>query len=135
MTAVVSDARASVVELVGVREDEVLPQDIVVLSSHALKSTVGQVGAGGYTFTKDSQKPGKSIHCSSIRGFKGLDGATIDQQLYVGFSRARNHCVWWRRDRRHVSVSNARVCRREDRVGADPSAVSDRAARGRPMEG
>ena len=57
--------------------------------------------------TSDEPKPlGKYIRFGSIRGFKGLespvvilcelediDGETIDQQLYVGFSRARNHCI------------------------------------------
>ena len=51
-------------------------------------------------------KHGKFVHFSSIRGFKGLespvvilceledlDEETRDQQLYVGMSRARNHCV------------------------------------------
>ena len=88
-------------------KEEVLPQDIVVLSSHALeKSAVGAAGAGDYTFSKDPAPVGKEILFSSIRGFKGLespvvilceledvDDATIDQQLYVGFSRAKNHCL------------------------------------------
>ena len=88
-------------------EEEVLPQDIVVLSSHALeKSAVGQAGCGDYEFVKEPAPLGKKVRFSSIRSFKGLesrvvilceledvDDATIDQQLYVGFSRARNHCL------------------------------------------
>ncbi len=88
-------------------EEEVLPQDIVVLSSHALeKSAVGQAGCGDYEFVKEPAPLGKKVLFSSIRSFKGLespvvilceledvDDATIDQQLYVGFSRARNHCL------------------------------------------
>lgn len=87
--------------------DEVVPQDVVVLSSHAVeKSAVGQAGCGAYEFVKESAALGKKIRFSSIRGFKGLESPvvilcelegvrdeTIDQQLYVGFSRARNHCV------------------------------------------
>lgn len=87
--------------------EEVLPQDVVVLSSHALeKSAVGQAGAGEYEFVKEPAPLGKKIRFSSIRSFKGLespvvilceledvDDATIYQQLYVGFSRARNHCL------------------------------------------
>lgn len=87
--------------------EEVLPQDIVVLSSHALeKSAVAAGGAGDYEFVKEPAPLGKQIRFSSIRSFKGLespvailceledvDDATIDQQLYVGFSRAKNHCL------------------------------------------
>jgi hypothetical protein len=48
----------------------------------------------------------RGIYFSSIRGFKGLESPVVilcelgdldddsrDQQLYVGLSRARNHCV------------------------------------------
>jgi AAA domain/Nuclease-related domain/UvrD-like helicase C-terminal domain len=89
-------------------KEEVPPQDVVVLSSHNLdESKVGQVGLPApYTFVKEPVPLGPKIRFSSIRGFKGLespvvilcelediDDATIDQQLYVGISRARNHCV------------------------------------------
>lgn len=88
-------------------QEEVLPQDIVVLSSHNIdKSAVAQAGCGRYTYVDEPRPLGDYIRFGSIRGFKGLespvvilcelediDGETIDQQLYVGFSRARNHCV------------------------------------------
>ena len=105
-----ADQPAKVRELIAhlCGKEEVLPQDVVVLSSHALeKSAVGQGGlGGGYEFVKEPAPLGKKIRFSSIRSFKGLespvvilceledvDDATIDQQLYVGFSRARNHCL------------------------------------------
>ena len=59
-----------------------------------------------YEFVDEPKPLGDFIRFASIRGFKGLespvvvlceledlDDETIDQQLYVGFSRARNHCV------------------------------------------
>ena len=79
-----------------------------MLSSHNLdQSEVGQAGLPApYTFVKEPVPLGPKIRFSSIRGFKGLespvvilcelediDEETIDQQLYVGMSRARNHCV------------------------------------------
>ncbi len=52
-------------------EEEVLPQDIVVLSSHALeKSAVGQAGCGDYEFVMPAPL-GKKVRFSSIRSFKG----------------------------------------------------------------
>ena len=70
-------------------------------------SAVAAAPAAAATSSSTSRKPlGDYIRFSSIRGFKGLespvvilcelediDDETIDQQLYVGFSRARNHCV------------------------------------------
>jgi len=88
-------------------KEGVPPQDIVVLSSHRFdKSTVAQSLPGKYRPSKERGKLGPHVFCSSIRGFKGLespvvvlcelediDDMTQDQQLYVGISRARNHCV------------------------------------------
>ena len=88
-------------------EEEVPPQDIVVLSSHGIeKSAVAEAGCGEFTYTKEPKPVGPYIRFSSIRAFKGLESPvvilcelediedeTIDQQLYVGFSRARNHCI------------------------------------------
>jgi hypothetical protein len=86
--------------------DDVAPSDLVVLSSHALeRSEVGQ--ALGPRFARDpSKRRGREVRFSSIRAFKGLeapvvvlceledlDDDTRTQQLYVGMSRARNHCV------------------------------------------
>lgn len=83
-----------------IEEWDVPRRDIVVLSSHGRDKSV-VYAAGGY-----SDKRGKGVYFSSIRGFKGLespvvvlceledlDQASRDQQLYVGLSRARNHCV------------------------------------------
>jgi AAA domain/Nuclease-related domain/UvrD-like helicase C-terminal domain len=97
--------RAIVAELCG--KEEIPPQDIVVLSSHGKeKSAVAEAGCGRYTFVDEPRPLGDYIRFASIRGFKGLespvvilceleglDDETIDQQLYVGLSRARNHCV------------------------------------------
>ncbi len=88
-------------------KEEVPPQDVVVLSAHGWEnSTVRRELTGGYTFTRKRGELGKRIHFSSIRAFKGLeslvvilceledlDGETYDQQLYVGISRARSHCI------------------------------------------
>lgn len=90
-----------------VDKEEVLPQDIVVLSSHALeRSEVARGVNGRFVLTPERGKLGNRIHFSSIRSFKGLespvvvlvetedlDEATRDQQMYVAISRARNHCV------------------------------------------
>jgi superfamily I DNA/RNA helicase len=87
--------------------EEVPPQDVVVLSSHGREhSKVANDLPGRYDLIDEAGKLGDVVQFSSIRGFKGLespvvvlceledlDDATIDQQLYVGFSRAKNHCV------------------------------------------
>jgi hypothetical protein len=89
-----------------VAEEGVQQKDIVILSSHALaRSDFAGGKLGPYVLTDDQTKA-KGIRFSSIRAFKGLespevilteledlDDATLDQQLYVGLSRARNHCV------------------------------------------
>jgi hypothetical protein len=87
--------------------EEIPPQDVVVLSSHGWdNSQVARGLRGRYTLTTDRGKLGDNVQFSSIRAFKGLespvvilceledlDEATHTQQLYVGLSRARNHCV------------------------------------------
>lgn len=97
--------RAIVAGLCG--EQEVVPQDVVVLSSHGIeKSAVAAAGCGRYSFVDEPRPLGDHVRFASIRAFKGLespvvvlceledlDDETIDQQLYVGLSRARNHCV------------------------------------------
>ena len=89
------------------RDEEIPPQDVAVLSSHGFdNSEVAQRLAGRFKPTKERGKLGDHVHVSSIRSFKGLeapavvlceledvDEATFDQQLYVGLSRAKNHCV------------------------------------------
>ncbi|MBA3839903.1 MAG: ATP-binding domain-containing protein [Thermoleophilaceae bacterium] len=88
-------------------QEEIPPQDVVVLSSHGLaRSEVARGGGGSYSFVPEHGKLGKHVHFSSIRGFKGLEAPVVvlceledldeesrDQQLYVALSRARNHCV------------------------------------------
>ena len=90
------------------QKEEVPPQDIVVLSSHSLEgSKVGRSGGDKFRFTKKFMPLGDYVRFSSIRGYKGLESPvvvlcelediedeTTDQQLYVGISRAKNHCVW-----------------------------------------
>jgi UvrD-like helicase C-terminal domain len=88
-------------------KEEVPPQDVVVLSSHSREgSKVGRSSPGQFKFVKDPVAVGPYVRFSSIRGFKGLESPVVvlceledldhesrDQQLYVGISRARNHCV------------------------------------------
>jgi hypothetical protein len=88
-------------------QEDVAPQDVVVLSSHALaKSDLAHDFPGRWRLTDERGKPGDYVQLSSIRAFKGLespvvilceledlDDMTADQQLYVGMSRAKNHCV------------------------------------------
>ena len=74
--------------------EQVPPQDVVVLSSH------------GFENSRVAQSLPGHVYFSSIRGFKGLeskvvilcelediDDMTLDAQIYVGMSRAVNHCV------------------------------------------
>jgi superfamily I DNA/RNA helicase len=91
-----------------VTEEEVMPQDIAVLSSQSMEdSKVGRSRLpDGLRFSKDPPPTRRYVRFSSIRAFKGLeapvvvfceledlDGATRDSQIYVGMSRARNHCI------------------------------------------
>jgi hypothetical protein len=86
--------------------DDVDPANVVVLSSHRLeRSTVGQALGARVTAEREKRRRDQ-VHFSSIRSFKGLEAPVIvlceledidedtrSQQLYVGMSRARNHCV------------------------------------------
>jgi AAA domain/UvrD-like helicase C-terminal domain len=97
---------AAVIERLCGRE-EIPPQDVVVLSSHGWeKSRLAEGLPGRFVLARERGRLGKLVLFSSIRAFKGLespvvilceledlDEATHDQQLYVGLSRARNHCV------------------------------------------
>jgi len=89
-------------------EEEIVPQDIVVLSSHSMRgSSIGRSALPEpYSFVDHYALVGPYIRFSSIRAFKGLESPvvilcelediadeTVDQQLYVGISRARIHCV------------------------------------------
>ena len=102
----------AVATVVGVIErlcgkEEILPQDVVVLSSHGWDNSRVAGGLGGrFALTAERGKLGRHVHFSSIRAFKGLESPVVilceledldedthAQQLYVGLSRARNHCV------------------------------------------
>lgn len=86
---------------------DVRPSDVVVLSGHGRENSGIYAGdAGRWSLTDKRGRGGRSVFFSSIRGFKGLespvvvlceldnlDAASRDNQLYVGLSRARNHCV------------------------------------------
>lgn len=88
-------------------QQDVPPQDVVVLSGHGRDhSDVFGSGAGDWRFTDKRGRAGKKVFFSSIRGFKGLESPVVvlceldnlddvsrDNQIYVGMSRARNHCV------------------------------------------
>jgi superfamily I DNA/RNA helicase len=63
-------------------------------------------GGPGWQYTDKRGRGGKRVFFSSIRGFKGLESPVVilcelgdldqesrDNQIYVGMSRARNHCV------------------------------------------
>jgi hypothetical protein len=94
--------------------DEVAPQDVVILSSHALeKSKVGQSPPHGFAYSAEGAVTGRVIRFASIRGFKGLeapvvilceledlDADTAAQQRYVGMSRAKHHCILVQKSRR-----------------------------------
>ena len=77
-----------------------------LLTRHREIGSWGEPAAATTSTTKEPKPLGPYIRFSSIRGFKGLespvvilcelediDDETIDKQLYVGFSRARNHCI------------------------------------------
>jgi len=88
--------------------EEIPTQDVVVLSSHGTtNSRIYNDGLPGrFPLTDKRPVPAGTVYFSSIRGFKGLEASvvvlceledveeeTMDQQLYVGFSRAKTHCV------------------------------------------
>jgi superfamily I DNA/RNA helicase len=87
--------------------EEVPTQDVVVLSAHGWEhSAIAHKPLGRFRLTTKARQPSPQVRFSSIRGFKGLespvvilceledlDEATRQQQLYVGMSRAKNHCV------------------------------------------
>ncbi len=101
-----AQAVAGVLERLCGRE-EVPTQDVVVLSSHGLEgSALAKRIPGRFSFTTKPRSAPPSVRFSSIRGFKGLESPVVilceledlpedtkQHQLYVGMSRARNHCV------------------------------------------
>ena len=87
-------------------EEDVRPQDVVVLSGHGRDHSEIYGRDGGRWKYSDKRGRKSSVYFSSIRGFKGLESPVVvlceldnigdesrDSQLYVGLSRARNHCV------------------------------------------
>jgi superfamily I DNA/RNA helicase len=78
-----------------------------VLSAHGREhSAIYGHAAGRWSYTDKRGKKGRQVFFSSIRGFKGLESPVVvlcelgdldpqsrDNQIYVGMSRARNHCV------------------------------------------
>jgi hypothetical protein len=89
-------------------EEEVVPQDVVVLSSHSFKKSkvASDAKPAGLTLQENPEPIGPYIRFSSIRAFKGLEAPVVilceledldeeskDEQLYVAISRAKNHCV------------------------------------------
>lgn len=90
------------------REEEVPPQDIVVLSAHGREhSRVFNELTGDYSFTRErpDPTPGK-VFFSSIRAFKGLEAPVVilcetedleagteESQLYVGYTRPTSHLI------------------------------------------
>ncbi|MEJ7826485.1 MAG: NERD domain-containing protein/DEAD/DEAH box helicase [Solirubrobacteraceae bacterium] len=86
--------------------DDVPPADVVILSSHGREKSAVAAALGTRLLPVKPTKRDSGVRFSSIRAFKGLespvvvlceledlDTATLNQQLYVGMSRARNHCI------------------------------------------
>jgi superfamily I DNA/RNA helicase len=87
--------------------EDIRPQDVVVLSAHGrVHSAIYGGDTGRWKYTDKRGRKGNNVFFSSIRGFKGLESPVVvlcelgdldeesrDNQLYVGMSRARNHCV------------------------------------------
>ncbi len=96
---------ATLEELCG--QEDIRPQDVVVLSAHGRDhSAIYGDNTGRWRYTDKRGRKGNKVFFSSIRGFKGLESPVVvlcelgdldaqsrDNQLYVGMSRARNHCV------------------------------------------
>ncbi len=78
-----------------------------MLSEHGREhSAIYGRPAGRFTYADKRGRRGESVFFSSIRGFKGLESPVVvlceldnlddesrDNQIYVGMSRAKNHCV------------------------------------------
>lgn len=101
-------------------EEEIPPQDIVVLSPHGKGSKVRRryqkIGNVPLIHWHAPAEP--AVYFSSIRGFKGLEASVVvlceledlppdscKQQLYVGLSRARHHVVMLMPDGRAGAVT------------------------------
>jgi hypothetical protein len=89
-----------------IAEEGVAQEDIVILSSHALGgSSFAGRRVGPYSITP-YEEGRRGVRFASIRSFKGLESPIVvltelgdlpdaarEQQIYVGLSRARNHCL------------------------------------------
>jgi hypothetical protein len=86
--------------------DGARPEDVVVLSSHGRDNSAVHDALGDRFVDDRAKARGRKVLFSSIRAFKGLESPVVvlceledlpsdsmDAQLYVGMSRARNHCV------------------------------------------
>jgi hypothetical protein len=86
--------------------DDVPPEHVVVLSSHGREKSAVAAALAHRLLPDKPRKRDRGVRFSSIRAFKGLESpvvvlceledldlASLNQQLYVGMSRARNHCV------------------------------------------
>jgi superfamily I DNA/RNA helicase len=102
------DQPAKVAEVVDrlLGPDDVRPEHVVILSSHGREKSSVAAALAHRLLPEKPRRRDRGVRFSSIRAFKGLespvvvlceledlDSATLDQQLYVGMSRARNHCV------------------------------------------
>ena len=86
--------------------DDVPPEHVAILSSHGREKSAVATALAHRLLPEKPRKRDRGVRFSSIRAFKGLespvvvlceledlDVATLNRQLYVGMSRARNHCV------------------------------------------
>jgi len=82
------------------------PEQVVVLSSHGRDHSAVRDKLRSRFVDDRTKARGRKVLFSSIRAFKGLESSVVvlceledlasdsmDAQLYVGMSRARNHCV------------------------------------------
>jgi len=87
-------------------QEDVSPRDIVVLSGHGREHSEIYGRLDGRWRLTDKRGRRDRVFFSSIRGFKGLESPVVvlceldnldeesqNNQIYVGMSRARNHCV------------------------------------------
>jgi superfamily I DNA/RNA helicase len=102
-----ADQAAAVQDVVdGLLDGDVPPEQVVVLSSHGRDNSAVRDKLRSRFVDDRAKARGRKVLFSSIRAFKGLESSvivlceledlatdTMDAQLYVGMSRARNHCV------------------------------------------
>ena len=102
-----ADQAAAVQDVVdGLLDGDVPPEQVVVLSSHGRDNSAVREKLRARFVDDRAKARGRKVLFSSIRAFKGLESSvvvlceledlatdTMDAQLYVGMSRARNHCV------------------------------------------